>query len=123
MISFESFTKNDNSPVYLQIVKFIKQGIVSGVIKNGDKLPSRRELSAQIKVNPSTVQKAYTVLEEDYLIESPTCAKSTMVLDEDTIVRVEEELKGDDIREIISSLKRMGVTKDEAKELLERNWE
>ena len=59
MISFDSFIAQDGVPIYLQIVKHIKSGIVSGTVVNGDEVPSRRVLSALLGVNPNTIQKAY----------------------------------------------------------------
>ena len=46
-------------PIYLQIMDEIKRQIATGVLKPGDKLPSQRELAAQLKVNANTVQRAY----------------------------------------------------------------
>ena len=57
----------DGTPIYLQILLFIKRGIIAGTVVNGDELPSRRVLSALLGVNPNTVQKAYRLLEEDGL--------------------------------------------------------
>ena len=62
MISFESFIMEDGMPIYLQIILFVKRGIIAGVIVDGDELPSRRVLSALLGVNPNTVQKAYRML-------------------------------------------------------------
>ena len=58
MVSFEGFRAEDGSPIYLQIIRYIKQGVVSGEIADGDELPSRRVLSAILGLNPNTVQKA-----------------------------------------------------------------
>ena len=55
MISFDSFIAQDGVPIYLQIVKHIKSGIVSGTVVNGDEVPSRRVLSALLGVNPNTI--------------------------------------------------------------------
>ena len=79
MVSFDSFIAVDGVPIYLQIVKHIKSGIVSGTIVSGDEVPSRRVLSALLGVNPNTIQKAYKMLEEDGLMESHSGAKSYMV--------------------------------------------
>ena len=53
------FTVNDREPVYIQIIRNIKQKIVTGEIQKGERLPSRREMAVTINVNPNTVQKAY----------------------------------------------------------------
>ena len=46
VISFEGFRAEDGVPIYLQIIKYLKQGVVSGAVADGDELPSRRVLSA-----------------------------------------------------------------------------
>ena len=58
MVSFDAFRAVDGTPVYLQIIRYIKRGAVAGTIRDGDELPSRRVLSALLGVNPNTVQKA-----------------------------------------------------------------
>ena len=82
MITFDQFKLEDGMPIYLQIVLYIKRGIIAGVIADGDELPSRRILSALLGVNPNTVQKTYRLLEDEGLIQSHAGAKSYMVLDE-----------------------------------------
>ena len=64
MITFDQFKLEDGMPIYLQIVLYIKRGIIAGVIADGDELPSRRILSALLGVNPNTVQKTYRLLED-----------------------------------------------------------
>ena len=81
MLSFDSFVLEDGMPIYLQILLFVKRGIIAGTIADGDELPSRRVLSALLGVNPNTVQKAYRLLEEEGLVQSHSGAKSYMVLD------------------------------------------
>lgn len=49
--------------IYEQVIDSFKEEIVSGVLKPGDKLPSVRDLSKQLTINPNTVQKAYRELE------------------------------------------------------------
>ena len=53
-----NFIPNDKEPVYIQIIRYIKQQIVRGDLQPGDPIPSRREMAVNIKVNPNTVQKA-----------------------------------------------------------------
>lgn len=122
MISFDSFIAQEGVPIYLQIVKHIKSGIVSGTILSGDEVPSRRVLSALLGVNPNTIQKAYKMLEEDGLMESHSGAKSYMIFDETTVASVREQLLESDATAIISSLKQMGLSKEEALSLIETYW-
>lgn len=110
-------------PIYLQIVLYIKRGIIAGVIADGDELPSRRILSALLGVNPNTVQKTYRLLEDEGLIQSHAGAKSYMVLDEEKVRRIRQELLEGDARNIVSAMKQMGLSLDEASALLKKYWD
>lgn len=123
MISFELFTMQDGSPIYLQILLYIKRGIIAGIICDGDELPSRRVLSALLGVNPNTVQKAYKLLEEEGLIQSRTGAKSCVAVTEEKILEIRAELLDEDARSAVSAFKLMGVSKEEAHKLIDKYWE
>ena len=122
MISFDSFLMEAGIPIYLQIILFIKRGMVSGQIRPGDELPSRRVLSALLGVNPNTIQKAYRMLEEEGLVASHAGAKSYVVLDEVTLTRIRAELLENDARTLIDAMKQMGLSKEEALALIENHW-
>lgn len=111
------------TPIYLQILRHIKRGVVAGVIQNGDELPSRRVLSSLLGVNPNTVQKAYRVLEEEALIQSHAGARSYMVLDGETTRRIRAELLESDVLALIQAMRQMGVEKQDALALVETLWE
>lgn len=123
MISFENFIMQDGSPIYLQILLYIKRGIIAGNISNGDELPSRRVLSALLGVNPNTVQKAYKMLEDEGLIQSRTGAKSYVVVTDVKLREIRAELLEEDAKNAVSSLKMMGVSKEEAHALIDQYWE
>ena len=123
MISYEKFIMEDGMPIYLQILQYIKRGIIAGSITDGDELPSRRMLSALLGVNPNTVQKAYRMLEDEGLISSHSGAKSYMVLNEETVAKVRGQLLEGDAIGIVLSMKQMGLSKAEAIALLENYWD
>ena len=123
MISFESFVLEDNVPIYLQIVGYIKRGIVAGTITDGSEMPSRRMLSALLGVNPNTVQKSYAMLEEAGLIHSRSGAKSFVVADDAAIRRLRGELLGQNLKTVIDAMKQMGMTLTDAQAALADHWE
>ena len=123
MISFESFVPDGNVPIYLQIVGYIKRGIVAGTIENGAEMPSRRMLSALLGVNPNTVQKSYAMLEEEGLIHSRSGAKSCVAADDAAIRRLRGELLGQNLKTIIDAMKQMGMTLEDAQSALADHWE
>ena len=53
----------DIRPLYAQITDNIRQQISGGVLVQGDKLPSVRELAVELSINPNTIQQAYRQLE------------------------------------------------------------
>ncbi len=59
-----------NTPIYIQIMHSIRRAIVTGEIRQGDKLPSVREQAESHKVNPNTVQRAYQELEREGTCET-----------------------------------------------------
>ncbi len=57
-------------PVYEQVKQQIKLAVCSGALKEGDRLPSLRDLASMLKVNPNTIVKVYFQLEVEGFIES-----------------------------------------------------
>lgn len=123
MISFDGFQLEDNVPIYLQIIGYIKRGIVAGHIADGDEMPSRRMLSALLGVNPNTVQKSYAMLEEEGLIHSRSGAKSCVRVAPDTIAELRQEILFGSLRNVIDAMKQMGMTLEEAQSVMAKLWE
>jgi GntR family transcriptional regulator len=60
---------NDGQPIYRQLRDRVVAMILDGVLKEGDPLPSVRNVAAEYRVNPLTVLKGYQQLVEDQLVE------------------------------------------------------
>ena len=123
MIDFGAFRAEDGTPIYLQIIKYLKQGVVSGAVADGDELPSRRVLSALLGLNPNTVQKACRMLEEEGLLVSHAGAKSCVRVTPELRERVRAELIRSVAVAAASAFRRMGVPLEEAIELVKRAYE
>jgi GntR family transcriptional regulator len=61
--------RHNGVPAYRQILDQIRFQVASGVLAAGDELPSTRNLSADLGVNPMTVSKAYGLLEREGIAE------------------------------------------------------
>lgn len=120
MLSFDNFLQTEGMPIYLQIIRYIKQGLVAGTVQDGEELPSRRVLSALLAVNPNTIQKAYRILEEDGLVVSRSGAKSYIAADQTQIHQVRSELLEGDMRQMAGAMKQMGLTREAAHRLLDQ---
>ena len=67
-----SINYRDPRPIYEQVKDGFCRLMVAGVLDAGDKLPSVRELAAELAINPSTIQRAYRELEaEGYIYSIP----------------------------------------------------
>ena len=66
---FLVLSPNSGVPVYRQLIEQIRLQVTGGQLAPGDEMPSTRNLSAQLGVNPMTVSKAYTQLEREGVLE------------------------------------------------------
>jgi GntR family transcriptional regulator len=67
MIEFHLDVRTDVAP-YLQLVRQVRQALRLGLLREGDQLPTVKEVVAQIAINPNTVLKAYRQLEHEGLV-------------------------------------------------------
>lgn len=112
---------DDKMPIYLQIMDRIKMDIVTQKLKANDKLPSVREMSTILKVNPNTLQRAYQELERLGIVYTQR-GMGTFVGERDTMV---DELKQEMAREVMDSfilrMKRLGFSEQEIIERISQN--
>lgn len=103
--------------IYEQVIDNLKEHIMTGRLANGEKLPSVREMSKLITVNPNTVQKAYRELERQGYIYT-TGGVGTFVADISTVKPDAKELSvaranlDDDFRQLMF----LGLSFDEARD-------
>src|SRR5512142_1536815 len=69
---------NANEPIYVQLRERVVAMILDAVLKEGDPLPSVRNVAAEYRVNPLTVMKSYEQLVDDGLVES-RCGRGMFV--------------------------------------------
>ena len=60
----------DSRPIYEQVQDGLRRLMVSGVLREGEKLPSVRALASQLAINPNTIQRAYEALEREGYVYS-----------------------------------------------------
>lgn len=106
--------------IYQQVVDNMKELMITGVLKANEKIPSVRDLSKMILVNPNTVQKAYRELEYQGYIYT-TQGKGTFVAErnhKDVDMDRVNEVKGH-LRTNIKELQYLGLEKKDAKEIID----
>ncbi len=111
-------------PIYEQIERQIKDMIVSGVLKEGESLPSIRTLAADSKISVITVKRAYEDLEKEGMIYSVQ-GKGFYVDNPDLQYMKEKKTLGleEKLAEWVDAAKISGMTKDEAVDMLSILWD
>ena len=107
--------------IYEQVVENVKRLVFTGILKTDDKLPSVRELSKTLTVNPNTVQKAYRELERQGFIYTVT-GRGCFVADgqEQTVDKERAAGLFADMKRLIEELLYMGVKRERIREEVER---
>jgi len=123
LVDFSTLKLDDMSPIYKQIVKFIKIKIALGEVDPGDELPSRRLLSVILGVNPNTIQKCCKIMEDEGFIISQAGAKSVLEFDAEMAEQIKRNLYVEDTVRFIKEIKRLKLQKDQVVEILDSHWE
>ena len=101
------------TPVYEQLINQTEKFILLGVLKSGDKLPSVRALSAELSVNPNTIQKAFTELDRRGIIFSVN-GRGNFVSDKALkALQVSRRSAFNDIKEQIKDFALAGIGREE----------
>lgn len=116
---FISISNTSNVPIYEQIIKQIKEQIISGTLAPGDPLPSIRNLAKELQISVITTKRAYEELEkEGFIVTLP--GKGSFVSETNTEFITEQQIKKIEelIEQAVCLAKSIGLKKDEMFELL-----
>ena len=109
---------SSNLPIYVQIMNLIKTKIASGELNGGDKLPSVRDFSKQMKVNPNTIQRVYQELEREQLVFTQRGMGTFVTKDLETIKNLKEGRATGMIQQFFLEMKNLGFMTGEIKEMI-----
>ncbi|MEB1806326.1 MAG: GntR family transcriptional regulator [Bacillaceae bacterium] len=109
-----------NVPLYEQIIMQIKELRAKGIIQANEKLPSVRELSSQIVINPNTVSKAYKELERQGIIVTIR-GKGTFIAEGEAIEASEKEREKmkKSLEQLVIDSVYLGITKEELQQWID----
>lgn len=112
----EAMEFNENFPIYIQIMNLLKSKIVAGEIAKGGKLPSVRDFSKELKVNPNTVQRTYQELEREGLVFTQRGMGTFVTEDRERIDRLKKGMANNIILKFMDDMERLGF---DSKEIIE----
>lgn len=111
-----------SEPIYLQIVRQIEQLVAAGSLKQGDQLPTVRELATALRINFNTVARAYRLLDEERLISTQR-GRGTYIWEMPT-PEIQERLRAHGLEEAarsyLAAALRLGFSPAEAAAALSR---
>lgn len=101
------------TPIYEQIVSEIEKYVALGILKEKEQIMSIRELASNLGINPNTVKKAYTILENKNIITSIS-TKGTFIKENASSVK-ETTINNyiNDIKIIMDKLSKLGLSKED----------
>lgn len=104
---------DQNIPIYIQIMNLIKRDVVTKKLNPGDKLPSVREMAAELQVNPNTLQRAYQELEREGVTYTQRGMGNFVREDMNMIGELKKEMSKEFIEGFIKGMINLGFTKEE----------
>ncbi len=114
------FTFDNNIPIYIQLLEYMKIYLISGVFKCGEKLPSVREFATSFKVNPNTMQKALSELESMKLIYTERTNGKYVTNDKKLIEKLKDEYAMTLAKSYFEGMKKIGLGKADSIKYIER---
>ena len=121
-MNFQDLKFNEDSPIYLQVVRYFKRKILIGELQNGDELPSRRIMATTMGLNLTTIQKIYKQLEDERLIDTQPNSKTMVSITKDDWARIENELVRDRVIRFVEELRECNVTREKAITIINEEW-
>ena len=107
-------------PIYEQIIEQLETFVLKGILNVGDQIPSVRNLSIQLSINPNTIQKAYSELVRTGIIDTVPGRGSFIAKEAKTNLR---NLQGNQLKElsnIVEKLALAGISKEEIVESINK---
>jgi GntR family transcriptional regulator len=101
---------NTSKPIYLQLADRINRQIVSKELKAGQKLQSVRDMALSYNVNPNTIQRTYSELEREGILETRRGQGTFVTEQEDRLIQLRGNLKEEQIQTFVQVMQEMGYS-------------
>lgn len=121
---FFSLNPTSGVPLYRQLFQQLRERIVSGQIAEGTQLPSVRDLSAELHINPLTVAKVYQFLERDGLVETRRGLGTFVAEITQELTKAEQRAQLEPaLRQVVTEAMHLGLSSEELEQLVRKTFE
>ena len=114
---------NSYEAVFIQIASRLRGEILRGKYKPDQQIPPVRQLAFDAAVNPNTMQKALTLLEDEGLLYSRGTVGRFVTTDTAVLERCRETVRKDAVRHWMEEARELGITKEELMNYIEQEGE
>lgn len=105
-------------PLYEQIVERFQMLIIKGGLPSGSQMPSVRALAIDLSLNPNTIQKAYSLLEQQGYIFSVK-GRGNFVADVHAQIREKQNRCKTDLKKLVTHARELGISEEECHTLIQ----
>lgn len=109
-------------PAYEQVVYAVKKAILSGSLKPGDRFPSVRVVSQELRINPNTAHKVVAALVSEKLLEVRPGIGTLVAHGQRSTHEQRGELLGGEVERVVVEARRLHLELDDVIEALKRHW-
>ena len=119
------FNFSGEKPLFQQVADQIAEGIFNGAYLEGEQIPSTTEISKSYQINPATVLKGMNLLVERQLIGKKRGIGMFVLPGAQERVRSarKEEFLNKEVLEVVAEAKKLGITAEQLKQLIERGYD
>lgn len=119
------FNFSGEKPLFQQVADQIAEGIFNGAYLEGEQIPSTTEISKSYQINSATVLKGMNLLVERQLIEKKRGIGMFVLPGAQERVRSarKEEFLNKEVLEVVVEAKKLGITAEQLKQLIERGYD
>ena len=115
---------HSGQPIYRQVIDQIRRQVMAGQLHEGEQLPSVRDLAAQLRVNPMTVSKIYSMLEMEGLLERRRgVGLFVAALAKEKASRSKADMLEEALTKAVVTAVQLGIPEDKVRDMLTRLYQ
>jgi GntR family transcriptional regulator len=109
-------------PAYEQVVYAVKKAIISGALKPGDRFPSVRAISQELRINPNTAHKVVAALVNEWLLEVRPGIGTIVAEVRPSTRQQRRELLGSEVERVVVEARNLQLGIQDVIEAIEQHW-
>jgi GntR family transcriptional regulator len=115
---------HSGQPIYRQVIDQVRRQIVARQLREGEPLPSVRDLAGQLRVNPMTISKAYSLLEMEGLLQRRRgVGLFVAALRKDKAGRTKAGMLEDALTKAVVTAVQLGIPEEQARDMVAKLYQ